>query len=235
MPAISTLIAAAGVALAAGGAVTSYVAAQQNQDAQHAQLAANQEHANEVNASALKVQADNVQAVQAQQDVEKASQTQMNLDASRRQREIIRNSVVARSQALSAETNAGASGPGGSTVGGIEGNISGQTGVNLLGVTQNQEIGNAIFGYHNDQLNAYKQAALDGYVPATAQFPNDSGTTAALGAGLGSLGGSLVKNEGTIDKAINYFGGSTGSSYGPTSVGGAPLSTGDPMSIGSLY
>jgi hypothetical protein len=210
MPAISTLIAAGGLALAAGGAVANYSAAQEHNDAQNKQLAANQEHANLTNAAALKVQADNVLAVNAQQNVEKVSQTQMNLDAVRRQRDIIRQSVVANSQALSAETNAGAAGPGSSVVGGIAGNISGRTGVNLLGVTQNQEAGNAIFGFHADQLDAYKKAAVDGFVPATAQFPDSSGTTAALGAGLSSLGGGLVKSEGVIGRVSNYFGGGNG-------------------------
>lgn len=212
MPAISTLIAGAGLALAAGGAASSYMAASAHNDAQQAQLAANQEHANLVNASAIKVQADNVKAVEAQQGVEKVSQTQMNLDAQRRQREIIRQSVTANSQALSVETNAGAAGPGGSTVGGIKGNISGQTGVNLLGVTQNQEAGNAIFGFHQDQLNAYKQAALDGYVPATPQFPDSSGTTAAIGAGLSSFGGVLARSEGVMNRVGNYFGSSNSAS-----------------------
>lgn len=216
MPAISTLIAVAGVAAAGAGAYENYNASQQNQSAQAQQLAANQQHAEQVNASALKVQADNVLAVNAQQGAEGVSQQQMNLDASRRQREIIRNSVVARSQALSAETNAGAAGPGGSTVGGVEGNISGQTGVNLLGVTQNQEAGNSIFGFHQQQLSAYKQAAIDGYVPATAQFPNTSGSTAAIGQGLTSLGGTLVKDEGIIGKVGDYLSGAGG----PTSLGG---------------
>lgn len=205
MPAVSTLIAGAGLALAGGSAIMNYEASQQNQAAQSQQLAANQEHANLTNASALKVQADNVQAVEAQQNVEKVSQQQMNLDATRRQREIIRSSIVAKSQALSAETHAGAAGPGGSTVAGIEGNISGRSGVNLLGVDQNQDAGNAIFGFHQDQLNAYKQAAIDGFVPATPQFPNTSGTTAATAAGLSSVGGALVKSEGTLGKAFDYF------------------------------
>lgn len=220
MPAISTLIAGAGLALAGGSAVMNYEAAQENKDAQSKQLAANQEHANLTNTSALKVQADNVLAVNAQQNVEKVSQQQMNLDAVRRQREIIRSSVVARSQAMSVETHAGAAGEGGSTVGGIEGAISGRTGVNMLGVTQNQEAGNAIFGYHLDQLDAYKKAAVDGFVPATPQFPNNSGTTAAMAAGLGSLGGAFVKNEGIIGKGVDYFSGNRApdayQSYGGT-------------------
>lgn len=225
MPAISTLIAVGGLALAAGGAYESYSAAQEHNSAQQQQLAANQEHANLTNASALKVQGDNVKAVEAQQNVEKISQEQMNLDATRRQREIIRSSVVANSQAVSAETNAGAAGPGGSTVSGIQGNIAGRTGVNLLGVTQNQEAGNAIFGFHQDQLNAYKQAALDGFVPATAQFPDSSGTTAAIGAGLSSLGGGLVKSEGTIGRVTNYFsgGGPTGTFSNGGNDGAAPV------------
>lgn len=223
MPAISTLIAGAGLLIGGAGAISSYSAAQENASAQKAQLAANQEHADLVNASNLKVQADNVLAVNAQQNVEKVSQGQMNLDAQRRQREIVRSSVVARSQALATETAQGASGAGSSAVGGINGNIAGRTGVNLLGVTQNQEAGNAIFGFHQDQLNAYKQAAIDGYVPATAQVPNGSGSTAAIGAGLSSLGGSLVKSEGLISRVGGYFGGS--GSNGSVNVGDYSMPT----------
>lgn len=210
MPAISTLIAAAGLAASAAGGITSYEASKDNASIQQQQQQANIDHANAVNASQVKVLADNADATQQEQNVNTVNQQQMNLDALRKQRSIIRSSVVANSQALSAETNAGAAGPGGSTIGGISGNISGQTGVNLLGVTQNQEAGNAIFGYHAQQLADYKQAAIDGYVPATAQFPNTTGTEAAVGAGLSSLGGAVVKSEGLIGKVGTYFGGSSG-------------------------
>lgn len=206
--AVSTIVSVAGLGLAAAGAVTSYSAAKENAQSQKEQLALNQQHADQVNASQLKVQADNVLAVNAQQGAEKISQQQMNLDAQRRQREVIRSSVVARSQAITQEAAAGVTGAGNSVQGGIEGNISGRTGVNLLGTTQNQEAGNAIFGFHQDQLSAYKQAAADGYVPATAQVPNGSGTTAALGAGMTALGGAVGRSEGIINRVGSYFGGS---------------------------
>jgi hypothetical protein len=174
MAAISTLIAAAGVAVAAGGAVMSYQASQRQNEFQQ-------------------------QAITQQQEVERQRQLQMNLDASRRKREIIRSSIAARSASLAQTTAQGAAGPGGSSLAGAYGSIAGRTGVNWNGVDQNQQIGNSIFGAHQAQFQAYRGMA-------------DAQSYGAIGSGLSSLGGAMVQNAGIIGKVGSYFG-SRGSSH----------------------
>lgn len=167
MPAITTLIAVAGLAVAGAGAAISYSAAKQNAAAQG-------------------------QALQAQQQATALQQQQMNLDATRRKREIIRQGVAARSAALAQTTAQGAAGAGGSALSGAYGSIAGRTGTNFEGVDQNQQIGNGIFAAHAQQLQAYQAAA-------SAQ------SFGALGAGLSSLGGAAISNAGTFGKVGTYI------------------------------
>jgi hypothetical protein len=145
-------------------------------------------------------------ALAAQQETENLRQQQMNLDAARKKREIVRASMQARSAALATTTAQGVAGQGGSSLQGAYGSIAGRTGVNWLGVDQNQQIGNSIFASHQNQLEAYKQAA-------SAQ------STMALGAGLSSLGGAILSNAGTIGKVGTYVGAKAFSAY---AGGGTP-------------
>lgn len=162
--AISTLIAAVGVAASVAGTAVQYMGAQKQAKAQK-------------------------QLVAAQQQAENSRQQQMNLDATRKKREIIRQAQVARAQAVS---TANAQGAGDSSaLMGAEGAISGQSGVNYLGVSQNQQIGNDIFAANASAGRARSAEA-------------DAGSMMALGGGISSLGGALVKNSGTIARVGGY-------------------------------
>jgi hypothetical protein len=189
MVAISTMIAAAGLAVAGVGAVVSYSGAQ-------------------ANAAATKAASD--ASVNAQKETEVLRQKQMNLDATRRKREIIRASVAARSAALAQTTASGAAGVGGSSLAGAYGSIAGRTGVNTLGVSQNQEIGNSMFDVHQRQLTAYQAAA------ASAA---DAQGLMALGSGLSSIGGAVLSNAGTIGKVGTFL---SGKAYSSLVGGGTP-------------
>lgn len=180
MPAVSTLIAVAGLAVAGAGAAVSYGAAKQNAAAQTA-------------------------ALDAQKQSEALRQQQMNLDATRRKREIIRQSVAARSAAVAQTTAQGASGAGGSSLPGAVGSIAGRQGVGFEGIDQNQQIGNSIFAAHQAQLTAYQSAA-------------NAQSVGALGAGITSLGGAFISNAGTFGKVGAFVGGSGGRFMG----GGTP-------------
>lgn len=172
---ITPVIAAIGVGVAAGGAVLQYqgqqrMAAAQN-DAQQAQL---QQH----------------------QQTEALRQQQMNLDATRRQREIIRQGVQARAIALSSATGQGAQ-LGSGLQGGL-GQIAGQTNANYTGVAQAQQTGNAIFGINRTAYSAMSSAY--------SSMASASGTS-AFGSGMSSVGGALIRNAGTIN-SIGEFGAS---------------------------
>jgi hypothetical protein len=181
MPAITTLVAVAGLAAAGAGAAINYTASKQNAAAQS-------------------------QALQAQQQSEALRQQQMNLDAARRRREVIRASVAARSASLSQTVAQGAGGVGGSSLPGAQASITGREGVNELGINQNQSIGNSIFSAHQQQLQAYQSAA-------SAQ------SFGAIGAGLSSLGGALMTNAGTIGKVGTFVGAKAFSAF---AGGGTP-------------
>jgi len=83
-----------------------------------------------------------------EQGIESQKRSAMELSAKRQQLEIIRNQQRARALGLTTATAQGAA--QGSGLQGAYGQISGQTGVNILGVQQNLAIGRNIFGINAD-------------------------------------------------------------------------------------
>ncbi len=166
MPAISSFLIAASIGMSA------YSAQKQMQ-------------ANDANVQA------NRQAIAAQQRAEDARKQQMELDAQRRSKEIVRQQQRARSAGL---TNATAQGAQfGSGLPGGYGQIGGQTGVNLLGTQQNLGLGRDIFAANADLSQARMQMASAQGDMFAAQ-------------GLGSLGQAMIKNLGPMSNIFaNYF------------------------------
>jgi hypothetical protein len=189
MPAISTAIAVASLAVGIGGAAVAYSGMQQQKEAQQKQAEAQQ------------------QALDFQQQAESKREQAMKLDAERRQREIVRQGVAARSMALATATTQGAAANGSSALGGAYGQISGRTGVNALGINQQSEIGSSMFALNRGVLGAYRDAA-------------SAGSSAAAGAGLVSLGGMFMKNYDMIPKIGVTLGGLFSNSN-PVNVGSA--------------
>jgi len=158
--ATSTIIAAIGVAAGVAGSAVSYVGQREAASAQKKVLAA-------------------------QNVAEATRKQQMDLDATRKKREIIRQAQVARAAAVSTANAQGAGDT--SALEGAQGAIVGQSGVNLTGVAQNQELGGRIF-------DANAAVGVGRMQEASA------GALSAAGGGISSLGGALVKNSGTIAK-----------------------------------
>lgn len=113
-------------------------------------------------------------------------QKQMNLDAERRKRDIIRNAQVATAKAENAAANSGALNSSG--IEGARAGISGQAGVNYLGVAQNQEIGNAMFGLENSRA---QQGMLAGYQRGS-QKANMWDMISGVGGGLQGQNGEFA-------------------------------------------
>lgn len=118
------------------------------------------------------------QQTAAMKRAEDARNKQMNLDAQRRRRDVIRNAVYAQAQARNTAASQGAL--YGSAYPGGQGQISGRAGNQTVESSQNQEIGSDIFAANKDYYNA--------------------SVYTDIGAGLGSLGGMLVNNAGTIKR-----------------------------------
>jgi hypothetical protein len=119
------------------------------------------------------------QATAAEQRNEAVRRRAMEFDAKRRQLEAIRNMQRARSVALANATNQGA-GQGSGLQGGF-GQISGQTGDVIEGIRGNLAFGRETFGNNIDLSNARLAMAA-------------AGTQASFGAGLSSLGGSIISS-----------------------------------------
>lgn len=117
-------------------------------------------------------------SAKAQTRAEQAREKAMNLDAQRRQRQVIREMQVARATALSNATSQGAS--EGSGLQGGYGQISGQGGTSLVGIEQNRQIGGEIFAANRAQAKA--------------------GTMGALGSAFTSIGGMMIENRGEIGR-----------------------------------
>jgi hypothetical protein len=162
--------AAVGVGLQAVGAYNSYEAAKDQAEASKQAAAASMRIAG------------------FERDIEAKKFRAMELDASRRSLEQVRQAQRARALALSIGTAQGAG--KGSGLEGAFGQISGQSGVNQLGIFQNLELGRNIFDL-NAQISQQKMFIADAQGRAA-----DAGTQAALGAGLSSVGSSLINVAG---------------------------------------
>lgn len=183
MAAITTAIlataAVAGVGMSAYGTIQSSKAAKANAAAQQ-------------------------QMIQQEQQAEALRRQAMELDARRRQLEVVRQQQRARSMGLAAANAQGAM--FGSGLQGGYGQIAGQSGVNMLGIQQNLGLGQQMFDV-NAQISQSKIAM------AQAQ------SQASQAAGLTSLGGSIISALPTIGNIAPSFGNFFNSN--PVNVGSA--------------
>lgn len=170
MPAFTSIAIAAGLGLAAAGTAVSVQSA-------HQQAAFQQ------------------QEIQGEQQAEAQRRQAMELEANRKQTEMVRQQQRARSLALSSATNQGAN--FGSGLQGGYGQISGQYNTQSLANSQNLDIGRNIY-----DINGQISQAKIGMANAQAY--------GAFGAGLSSLGGALVTSAGAFGK----IGSSTSAAFG---------------------
>ncbi len=131
----------------------------------------------------------NADIARQEQANEALRQRAMELDARRKQMEVIRNQQRNNAIALAGATNQGAS--LGSGLQGGYGQISGESNTNAMGIQQNLEIGRGIFG--NNQQISQDRINLAGF-----------GSEAATGVGFSSFGSSLMSS---FAPAKNLFGG----------------------------
>lgn len=192
MAAITSILIGAAVAASVAGTAVQMSAASKARDAQEQQLQAQQ------------------QEVEDQRKIEAQRQQAMELDARRKQLEIIRNQQRARALALATTTSQGAS--YGTALGGAYGQISGQANTNSLGISQNLDIGRNIFGLNNDISNARMAYYDAGFGLADAKYYS------SIGSGISSLGNDLFKSATPIGNLSKNFFGSNQS--GPNLQGG---------------
>lgn len=139
----------------------------------------------------------------------------MLLSSRRQQMEVIRNNQLARSMALNSATNQGAQ-MGSGLSGGLS-QIAGQSGVNMMGINKNLEIGNNIFGI-DQKISANK-----------AQLAQVQGSMASA-QGIASLGGSLAKAGGPMSSLFGQFGALGGGGASPLPTGGYGVTGGNSSS-----
>lgn len=113
---------------------------------------------------------------------ERLREAQMNLENARSRRQIVRQALVARGQALTGATAQGAQDSSGA-LGGQQ-QITSESGQSTLAVNQNQQLGQGMFSA-NRQISA-------------------GNSQASFGSGLSSLGGGLVQNSEIIGRIGNY-------------------------------
>lgn len=154
---------AGGLALSAAGTAVSYDAAQKSAEASR-----------------------NISSEQ--QNQETIREQAMNLDARRRQRNIIRQGLIAKSQALAVGTSQGAANSSGMQ--GAFAQIQGETNWGLQGVANSLNFGSQMFASNRKILDYRKDEA-------------SAGAEGALGAGLSSLGGKI---SGSATGLGNIFG-----------------------------
>lgn len=168
MAAFSTMIAVAGLGLSAVGAYQQYSGMKEQQKTQS-------------------------EIIGQQRNIEAERKKQMELDATRRRRELVRQMIAQQAQASAVMTAQGATGPGSSAVGGVYGSVMNQGQRQILGVNQNLEIGRNIFDANENIYQAQRRSA-------------SAGSDVAFGNMLSSFGGALVKNASVIGKVGGSFG-----------------------------
>lgn len=107
--------------------------------------------------------------VKAQQRAEKLREQQMNLQATRERREVIRNAILARSTALATTTAQGASSSGSSALGGAYGQIAGDANRQTLAINQNQNIGSGIFAANRQYFAGTQQMGVGQAITGAGQ------------------------------------------------------------------
>lgn len=121
-------------------------------------------------------------AAAAAQEAERLRQAQSNVDAIRQRRQVVRQAIVARGDAISNANGQGA-GLGSGLAGGLA-QIGGQEGQNLTAIDNSQSISGKYFAANAAQSAGQSQAAT--------------------GSGISSLGGALVKNQDAIGRLGAY-------------------------------
>jgi hypothetical protein len=118
-----------------------------------------------------------MQQSEASQKAERLRNRQMNLEATRRRRQIIREMIINQAQGRANAANQGATG-GDSAVLGAQAQQTNSAAQNTLATNQSQQIGQGIFN-------------------ANAQYAQGQ-VTSSWGGNISSVGGSIMKNAGTI-------------------------------------
>lgn len=141
---------------------------------------------------AQEVAQENQMIAQDEMKINQQKKLQMELEARRGLVQNLRNAQRLRAQATAAATNQGAS-KGSGLYGGLA-EVTGQEGVNALGINQNLEIGRTIFGL-NDSISAHKQkiSSIQGDM-ATSQAISGFGGTLM---GISGPAGNILSGRGT--------------------------------------
>lgn len=130
------------------------------------------------------------QMIKAQQKAERLRERQMNLQAMRERREVVRNSILARATALATTTAQGAAAPGSSALGGAYGQIGGDRGRQTLAINQNQEIGQGIFKANRQYFSGTQTQGMGSMISGFGQAASSALSSSSL-AGK-KVGGVLI-------------------------------------------
>lgn len=130
-------------------------------------------------------------AADAQREQEKLREKQMNLEADRQRREIIRRTQISQATGINLLGGSGASVDGAtSALSGIIGQNTGNQGYSLNAVEQNTDIGTALF--------------------ASNATESQANSTASLFANIGNFGNTLADNNSQIGRlGATLFGGNS--------------------------
>lgn len=107
--------------------------------------------------------------IEAQKKAEKLRERQMNLQAMRERREVIRQATLARSTALATATSQGAAAPGSSGLGGAYGQIAGEANRQKVSINQNEQIGSGIFAANRQYFQGSQQIGAGKAVAGAGQ------------------------------------------------------------------
>lgn len=123
-------------------------------------------------------------------------QQQMNLEATRRTRDVIRNSQMATASSEAAAYSQGAGNS--SSMEGVRGSIAGTANTNIQGIEWNRELSNALFA-----LNGARGEALQRKSASDANFYGQQGFLSGLSKSAGGIGRLADLGWGSLSRAFS--------------------------------
>jgi hypothetical protein len=161
-----------------------------------------------------------------QREIEATKRQAMEVDARRQQLEIVRNQQRARALGLTTATAQGAS--KGSGLQGGYGQISGQTGVNLLGVQQNLQAGRDIFDSNASISNYNSQMADLTYNYAVQQAATQT-SKSNLAYGYAQSNAGFQTRQADVQTLAAQGGGQVAQGQGQMQLGQSQMSLGQSL------
>lgn len=211
MAVVGVVAAVGSVAVSGAGMYMSSQASKQNQDFQQQQVDRNNALTDQQNARAQQQIGIQNLIVGDEQKADDVRRQAMTVDAHRKSLDVLRSGQQAYALSLASATGQGAQ-FGSGLAGGLA-SVSGNVRNQQLGINQSVQSGNSIFDINQDISSQRIALGQAGYIEGQHGLVNTSGYSASIGAGLTSMGTTVLGALPTFGKLTQGLSSSSGYTY----------------------